>query len=309
MMLGYMHEWVEDFGHKKKSMLKRLTKESVREHKNVLREGETGVSQALANPLGLPTLENLKKKQPPRGVNSNVVGTHGGKPIYFSPEGYGKGGDAAHFTEGIESPSLYAPPYSPSNADSEASSKDQQRYMWSPGLSREGERFVYDSTEDFCSGSYDPPPGPPPQFNNAPYSARPDPRRSVTEGHAPPRWGPSQVAQDFYNSPGPAPPLFQSPIPGNLQRPGNQTPQNLFLRQLSSPLPPQSRGVDLYTQGSQESSQLSYTPYPPQIPQISPEAASFYSSLPPQPLQPGSRSEEESQTDPLAELTANLRKF
>ncbi|KAF9781333.1 heterokaryon incompatibility Het-C, partial [Thelephora terrestris] len=45
-MLGYMHEWVEDFGHKKKSVLKRLTKESVRENKNILRKGETGPAQA-----------------------------------------------------------------------------------------------------------------------------------------------------------------------------------------------------------------------------------------------------------------------
>ena len=95
MMLGYMQQWVEDHGFKKKSVFERLTKKSVREQKNVLRQGETGVSQALVNPLGLPTLEDLMDKPPPRDVTATVVGTHEGKPVYFSPELYGKGGDSS----------------------------------------------------------------------------------------------------------------------------------------------------------------------------------------------------------------------
>ena len=314
MMLGYMHEWVEDFGHKKKSVLKRLTKESVKEHKNVLRKGESGVSQALVNPLGLPTLEDLKPKQPPRSVKSAVAGTYGGKPIYFSREMYGKGGDTSPVTGGMESPSPYASPYSPPSVGSEASSQDQQHYMWTAGLSREGESFASGSTEDFYSAekssslpAYGPPPGPP-QSTEAFYSARPDPRRSVTEGYAPPQWGPSRAAQDFYSSPGPTPPQSQSPALGPPQQPGGQASRNPFLRQMNSPQP-QSRGMDFYAQGSQQSPKLSYNPYPPQNPQISSEAASFYASPPPQPPQHGSRSEKEGQTDPLAELSASLRKF
>ena len=318
MMLGYMHEWVEGFGQKKKSVLRRLTKESVKEHKNVLREGETGVSQALANPLGLPTLDDLKTKRPPRGVNSIVVGTHEGKPIYFSPGIYGKGGDAPFVTREIGTSSSYASPYSPSSVDSEASSQVKQRYMWTPGFSGEGEHLVSKSTDGFYSaersislpvtlGPYSPPPGRP-QPTEALHSGRPDPRRSVTtERYAPPRWGPSQAAQDFYSSPGPTPLPFQSPVLEPLQQPGDQAPRKSFLPQGSSPQT-QSSGIDFYPQNSQRGSQLSYNPYSPRTPQIFPEAASFDASPPPQPPYIGSP-EPEGQVDPLAEMTANLRKF
>lgn len=311
MMLGYMHEWVEDFGHKKKSVLKRLTKEAVREHKNVLREGETGVSQALVNPLGLPTLEDLKIKRPPREGNSTVVGMHEGKPIYFNPRMYGKGGDASPVTKGVGSPPSYASSYTPSNADSEASSQDRQRYMWNPGLSREGVNFTSGSTEDFYSAerssslpakSYSPPSGPPPgrplgppQTTEAFRSTRPDPQ-----------WGPSQTARDFYSSLGPTTPALQNPP---LQQPRSQVTQNPFLRQMSSPPQLQSLGMGSYSWDSQQGSRFLYNPYPPRAPQISPGAASFYASPPPQPPQLDSQPGQEGETDPLAELTANLRRF
>ena len=289
MMLGYMHKWVEDFGHKKKSVLDRLTKESVREHKNVLREGETGVSQALVNPFRLPTLEDLTTKRSPGSVNSAAVGAHEGSPIY-----YGKRSDRSHDMRETGSPPPYASPYPPSSVDSEASSQDQQRYMWTPGSSREGEHCVSDSTKDFysferssslptTSKPYDPPLGPP-LSTKVSCSATSDQKRSVTEGYAPQRLGLSQATQNFYSSPGPTP------------------------RQMSSQ--PQSHGMDFYAQGSQHGSYLQYDSHSPQTPHISREAASFYPSSPPQIPQLGSPwSGEEGQTDPLAELTANLRKF
>ena len=285
-MLGYMHEWVEEFGHKKKSVLRRLTKESVREHKNVLRQGETGPSQALVNPLGLPTLKDLRVKLPPRGARSDVVGTHEGKPVYFSPEMYGKGGDSSPATKG----SPYASPYAPSSAGSETSYQDQQRYMWTPGVSHDGEGSIPEPTEDSYSAErsnslpaapnvYSPPPGPP-QSTEDFYSARPNPRQTVAEGHASPQWGPSKAARDFYSSPGPA------------------------SLEMGSPQRPYSRGMDLYAQELHQGSQPSYNPYLPHTPQISPEAASFYASP-----QPASRPGKEDQADPMAELTASLRKF
>jgi hypothetical protein len=218
MMLGYMHQWVEDHGLKKKSVFERLTKQSVREHKNVLRQGETGVSQALVNPLGLPRLEDLRSKLPPRGVRAAAVGTHEGKPVYFSPKLYGKGGDASPVSG---SSSAFSSPYAPSVVDSEVSSQDQQGYQWTAGLTREVEGSISQSTEDFYSvqrstslpttpNIYSSLPGPP-QSTEDFYSARPNPQRSITTGHPPPQWGPSQTAQNFYSSPGPSPPQFQSP--------------------------------------------------------------------------------------------------
>lgn len=307
MMLGYMHQWVEDHGLKKKSMFERLTKQSVREHKNVLRRGETGVSQALVNPLGLPTLEYLKNRPPPRGVTATVVGTHEGKPVYFSPELYGKGGGAPPVSE---SSSAFSLSYAPSIADSEASSQDQKGYQWTPGLTCEMESSISQSAEDFYSSQrstslpttpnfYSPFLGPP-QSTEDFYSARPNSQRSITTGHTPPQWGPSQVAQGFYGSPGPNPPQFQSPVPESPQQPGDQVYTNPFVRQTSS----------------QQGSQSHYNPYFPQSPHISPETASFYRSPPSQPMghQPPANphweaANQEDQTDPLAELTANLRKF
>lgn len=328
MMLGYMHEWVEDLGLKKKSVFKRLTKESVREHKNVLRKGEAGVSQALVNPLGLPTLEDLKEKRPPRDVRASIVGTYQGKPVYFSPEAYGKGGDASPISRGLGSSSSFSSPYSPSIADSEPSSRDQQVYQWTPGLSREREDSVSQSAEDFYSAQkssslpptpslYSPPPGLPHSTEDF-YSARPNPQRSVTTGYAPTQWGPSQSAQDFYSSPGPNSPQFLGPVPGPSQQPGEQLSRNPFLRQTSSPSQSQSPGMDFYAQNPQQGSQSPYNPYSPQSPQMSPEAASFYGSTPLQSPQPISESQppvipqvvnQDDQTDPLAELTASLRRF
>jgi len=331
-MLGYMHQWVEGLGVNKKSKLERLTKQSVREHKNVLRRGETGVSQALVNPLGLPTLEDLTSKQPPPGARASVVGKHQGKPVYFSPEVYGKGGDASPVTRGARSSSSFSSPYPTSIADSEISSQDQQGYQWTPGLPREGESSISQSTEDFysverstslptTSNFYGPPPGPP-QSTDDFYSARPNSQRSVTTGSTPLQWGASQSAQDFYGSPEQNPPLFQSPVPGLPQHPGDQASKNPFLRQMSSPPQPQSCGVDSYAQSPSQGSQPPYNPRPPQIPQMSSEAALFYASPSPQPPQPVSHPtgeqpraaipqvvNQEGQTDPLAELTASLRKF
>lgn len=321
MMLGYMHQWVEDHGHKRKSVFERLTKKSVREHKNVLRQGETGVSQALVNPLGLPTLEDLKKKSLPRGVTGTVVGTHEGKPVYFSPDIYGKGGDDPPVSG---TSSAFSLPYAPSVADSGTSSQDQQGYQWTPGLTREVEGSISQSAEDFYSAQrstslpttpnlYSPLPGPP-QSTEDFYAARPNPQRSVTTGHTP-QWGPSQTAQDFYSIPGPSPPQFQSPVPGSPQQPGDQVYKNPFLRQMSSPQP-QSRGMESYAQNPQQDSQSQHNPYPPRSPYISSEAASFYALPPPQPTgqQPPANprlqaANQDEQTDPLAELTANLRKF
>jgi hypothetical protein len=310
-----MHEWVQDFGHKKKSVLHRLTKESVREHKNVLRQGETGVSQALVNPLGLPTLEDVKLKHPPRGVRSSVVGKHEGKSVYFSPDMYGKGGDVSPVPSGVGSPSSYASPYSPPSADSEvSSSQDLQRYAWTPGLSREGEGSVPASTEDFYtaarSNSLPPVTLLPdtPQSTGDFCSATPDPRRSVTEGYAvSPQWGPSREAQDFYGSPGPISPQFKSPLPGSPQQPGDQASRNPFPQQPKPPSQPQSRGMNFYTQSPQQSPQSPYNFQYTPTPQISPGAALFYASPPPQHFvsQPG----KDGQGDPLAELTANLRKL
>jgi len=319
MMLGYMHQWVEDLGLKKKSIFKRLTKESVREHKNVLRGGETGVSQALVNPLGLPTLRDLARKPPPPGVRASVVGTHEGKPVYFSPEAYGKGGDASPVSSGVGSSPVFSPPYPSSIADSEASSQDQQGYQWTPGLPRGGEGSTSQSTEDFysaqrssslttTSGFYSPPPGPPGSTGDF-YSAKPDPQRSVTTGYTPPQWGPSQAAKDFYSSPLPSPPQFQSPAPGSPQQPGDQVAKNPSLRQVGSPPLPQPRGMDFYAQSPPQGSQPPYNQYPPQIPQMSSEAASFYASSPPQPAGVPQVANQDGQTDPLAELTTRLRKF
>ena len=316
-MLGYMNEWVEDFGHHKKSVLKRLTKESVRAHKNILREGETGPSQALINPLGLPNIEDLIVKRPPPGVGSSVVGTLEGKPVYFNPETYGKGSDTSPGTRGAGTPPSYASPYSPASPGSEA--EDQQPYMWTAGLSREGDGSVSESAEDFYSAEgsgslsatsnfYSPPSGSS-QSTEDYYSAGPDPRRTVTERYAPPQWGPSKAAQDFYNSPGPTPHQFQSPPLGSQQQFSGQISQNPFLRQMGSAQQPQSRGMHFYTQGPQQGLQSSYKPGSPQTPQISPEAASFYAPPPPPPPQFASKFGEEDEADPLAELTANLRKF
>ena len=330
-MLGYMHQWVENLGVHKRSIFERLTKQSVREHKNVLRRGETGVSRALVNPLGLPTLEDLTSTSPPPpGVKANIVGTHEGKPVYFSADAYGKGGDTSPVSRGVGTSSSFASSYSPSIADSETSSKDQQDYQWTPGLPREREGSISESTEDFysaygsdsspaTSGFYSPPPNPP-QSTEDFYSARPDPHRSVSTGYIPPERGPSQSAMDFYSSPGPNSPPFQSPVPGPPQS-GNQASRNPFLRQMSSPSQPQSRGMDYYSQSPPQGSYPPYNPYSPQIPQISPEAASFYASPSPQPPQPVSKpmgqrppaiprmANQDDQTDPLAELTASLRKF
>lgn len=331
MMLGYMHQWVEGLGLKKRSMLERLTKGSVREHKNVLRRGETGVSKALVNPLGLPTLEDLKSElSPPPDDAANLVGKHQGKRIYFSADAYGKGGDASPASRGIDPSSPFSSMYSPSIADSEASSQDQQGYQWTSGLPREGKGSISGSTEDFYSAQksgsspatpdfYSPPPDPPQSAEDF-YSARPNPQRSVTEGHT--ALGPSQAAQDFYGSPGPDSPPFQSPIQGP-PRPGDQPSRNPFHRQMSSPPQLQTRGMDPYTQNPLQGSrsQPPHNPYPSQTPQISPEAASFYGSPPIQPSQPASRprgkrshappqgSDQDGQNDPLAELTASLRKF
>ena len=324
MMLGYMHQWVEDLGLKKKSMFERLTKQSVREHKNVLRRGETGPSQALINPLRLPTLEDLKSKPPPRGVTATVVGTHEGKPVYFSPELYGKGGDASPVSGEIGSSSAFSLSYAPSVADSEALSRDQQGYQWTAGLTREVEGSISQSTEDFYSAQrttslpttsnfYSPPPGSL-QSTEDFYSARPDPRRAITTGHNPPQWRPSQAAQDFYSSPGSNSPQFQSPIPGPPQQPGDQVFKNPFFEQMSSPQP-QSRGTEFYAQNPQRGSQPPYNSHSPQSPYISPDAASFYASPSPQPVGPQSpvnpnwQVAQDGQTDPLAELTASLRKF
>ena len=331
-MLGYMHQWVENLGVNKRSIFERLTKQSVREHKNVLRQGEMGVSRALVNPLGLPTLEDLTSKlPPPPGVRASVVGTHEGKPVYFSADVYGKGGDTSPVSRGIGTSPSFASSYSPSIADSEASSKDQQDYQWTPGLPREKEGSISESTEDFysaygsdsspaTSGFYSPPPDPPRSTEDF-YSARPGPHRAVSAGHIPQERGPSRSAMDFYSSPGPNPPPFQGPAPGP-PHPGNQTSENPFLPQTSSPSQPQSRGMDFYSQSPPQSPYPPYNPYPPQIPQISPEAASFYASPPPQPPQPVSKpmgqraaaiprsvGGRDDQTDPLAELTASLRKF
>ena len=319
-MLGYMHQWVEAFGVNKRSIFERLTKRSVREHKNVLRKGETGVSRALVNPLGLPTLEDLTSKLAPApDVGASVVGTHEGKPVYFSPDAYGKGGDTSPVWRGVGASPSFASPYSPSITDSEASSKDQQGYRWTPGLPREKEGSISESTEDFysvygsdsspaTSGFYSPPHGPP-QSTEDFYSAKLDPQR-----------GTPQSAKDFYSSPGPNPSQFQSPVPGPPQ-PDHQASKNPFLRQMSSPPQLQPRGMDFYSKNPPQGSHPPYNPYPPQIPQISPEAASFYASPPPQAPQPVSKPmgrqppaiprviDQDSQTDPLAELTASLRKF
>jgi len=326
-MLGYMHQWVEALGVHKRSTFERLTKQSVREHKNVLRRGETGASRALVNPLGLPTLEDLTSKlAPPPGVEANIVGTHEGKPVYFSADVYGKGGDTSPASKGSGPSSSFASPYSPSIADSEASSRDQQGYQWTPGLPREREDSISESTEDFYSayGSdsspatssfYSPPPGPP-QSTEDFYSARPDPQRSIPVGYTPLQRGSSQSTKDLYSSPGPTQPQFQSPVPGPPQ-PSDQVSKNPFLRQTSSPPQLQSRGMDFYSQNPPQDSHPPYNPYPPQIPQISPEAASFYALPPPLPPQPVSKPlgqqsrvvNQDDQTDPLAELTASLRKF
>ena len=318
MMLGYMHEWVEDLGLRKKSVLERLTKQSVREHKNVLRQGETGVSQALVNPLGLPTVEDLKTKLPPRGVRASVVGTYQGKPVHFSPEAYGKGGDASPISRGTGSSAAFSLPYAPSIADSEASSQ-HQGFQWTTGLTREGEDSNSQSTEEFysvqrssslptTSNFYSPPPGPP-QSTGDFYSARPNPPQSIATGYIPPQWGPSQPAQDIYSSPGPNSSQFQSLVPGSPQQPYGQVSKNPFLRQMSSP-PHQTRGMEFYAQSPQQGPQPPYNPYSPQSPQMSPEAASFYASPPPQPpVIPHQVVNQDGQPDPLAELTASLRKF
>jgi len=329
MMLGYMHEWAEGLGLRQKSVFKRLTKQSVREHKNTLLQGETGVSRALVNPLGLPTVEDLQSKPPPPGVRASVAGTYQGKPVYFSPEVYGKGGDekgrdASPVSRGIGSSSAFPLPYAPYIADSKASSQDQG-YRWTASLTREGEGFISQSTQEFysvqksnslptTSNFYSPPPGPPPSTEDF-YSARSNPQRSITTGYtpSPPQWGPSQSAQDFYSSPGPnSPGQFQSSVPGPPQQPYGQVSTNPFLRQMSSPPQHQSRGMEFYTQSPQQGPQSPGNPYSPQSPQVSPEAASFYASPPPQPPAIGVPHQvvnQDGQPDPLADLTASLRKF
>ena len=332
-MLGYMHQWVEGLGVKKRSKLERLTKQSVREHKNVLRGGETGVSQALVNPLGLPTLEDLTSMvaPPSPSVGASIVGTHQGKPVYFNAGAYGKGGDTSPVSRVTDSSSSYSSSYSPSIVDSEASSQDQQGYQWTPGVPREGGDPIPRSTEDFYSSQrsnsspatsnfYSSPPDLPESTEDF-YSARPDPRRSVTTGYIPPQRGPSQSAHDFYSSPGPNPPQFQSLAPGSPQQPGDRASNNPFHRQMHSQPQPQSRGMDFYAQNPPQGSQPVYNPHPSQMPRMSSEAASFYTSPSPQPpqhvSQPGGRQppavprvdDQDGQTDPLAELTASLRKF
>jgi hypothetical protein len=334
MMLGYMHQWVEGLGVKKRSTLERLTKRSVRDHKNVLRRGESGVSQALVNPLGLPTLEDLTSKlsPPPPGVNASIVGTHQGKPVYFSADAYGKGRDDSPVSRGSGSSSLFSPSYAPSIADSKASSEYYEGYQWTPGLSREREGSMSESTEDFYSAQasdpspatssfYSPSPDPP-QSTEDFYSARPNLQRSVTTGYIPPQQGPSQSAQDFYSSPGTNQLQFQSPVLETPQPTDVQPPKNPFLRQMSSPVQPQSRGMEFYAQGPLQGRNPQYNSHPPQMPQMSSEAASFYGSPSPQPPQPVSQLtgrhplslpqetvDQDGQTDPLAELTASLRKF
>ena len=329
-MLGYMHQWVEDLGVKKRSKLERLTKQSVREHKNILRQGETGVSQALINPLGLPTLEDLASKvtSPSPSVGASVVGTHQGKPVYFNPGAYGKG-DTPPISRGADS-SSFSSLYSPSIADSEASSQDRQGYQWTPGVPHEGRNSITQSIEDFYSAQrsnsspatssfYSSPPDPSESTEDF-YSSRPDPQRSITTGYTPSQRGPSQSAQDFYSSPKPNPPQFQSPVPGSPQQSGDRTSKNPFYRQMASPPQPQSRGMEFYAQSPPQGSQPPYNPYPPQIPQMSAEAASFYGSPPPQPpppvfqprgQQPGASqvSDQDGRSDPLAELAASIRKF
>ena len=334
-MLGYMHQWVEGLGFKKRSKLGRLTKQSVREHKNVLRQGEGGVSQALVNPLGLPTLEDLKDMatSPPPSVGASIVGTHEGKPIYFSADAYGKGGDISPVPRGIYSPPSTSSSYSPSITDSEVSSQEQQVYQWTPGLPREGGDSVSQSTADFCSvqrsnsssatSSFYSPPLDPPQSTEDFYNARPNLQRSVTTGYTPPQGGFSQPAQSFYSSPGSNPLQFQSPVLGSPQQPGDHASKNPFYRQMSAPSRPQSQshGMDFYARSPPQGPQPPYNPHPPQIQQMSSEAASFYASPPLQSLQPVSQprgqkppaiqqvANQDGQTDPLVELAASLRKF
>lgn len=309
MMLGYMHQWVKDLGHKRRSIFERLTKKSVREHKNVLGPGETGVSRALVNPLGLPTLEDLKGRAPPRDARATVVGTHEGKPVFFSPEAYGKGGDASP----VYAPSsAFSLPHTPSVADSEGSSQDQQDYQWTARLTREDS--ISQSTEDFYSTQRPAslpttpnlPPGPP-QSTEDFYGARPNSQRAVTTGHAPSQWGPSQTAQDFYSSPGPFSLQSQSSVPGPSQQSGDRVSKNPFFAQMNPPPQYNPRGMEFYAQNPQRDPQPAHSPSSPQ-PYISSEAASFYASPPPQPTDQQPR-QAANQDDPLAELTASLRKF
>ena len=296
MMLGYMHEWIEEFGHKKKSVLERLTKESVREHMNVLQQGEAGVSEALQNPLGLPKLEDLKEKLPPRDVrSSSVVGTYQGKPIYFSPEMYGRSGSS--YTSPVATgttpqssyappQSTYAPPQPPSRSDSEfsVSSQDQQAYMWSAGLAGETVSFVSQSTEDFySSGKSSSLPVTTNPFSLSPglvqsaedfYNAGPDPQRPVTAGYSPPQLGVSQSAQEFYSFPEPAPFHPHDQVQGSSQQPDDKASKNPFIRRMGMSPQHQPLGMDFNAQGSQQG------PQPPPHKYLPPQS-------PPPPLQRG----------------------
>ncbi|KAJ3487794.1 hypothetical protein NLI96_g3276 [Meripilus lineatus] len=262
-MMDYMRKWVQGLGSKQHSILNRLSKESVREHRNIRAAGEGGPASteySAAQQAGHEAQSDVAgylNQVPIVGQASSFLNQfgdsgHGGKPSHASTA-FNAIGQAQSFFGGNsgskrDMPSGgpgfpgegYGRPSSPprGEASSYYSEHKESRSTYSsdgPGLSMPSFPGGPPSAPNPYGSephrsSYAPPPGPPPSF---PGSARHEPMRR--EGYAPSYDAPTFPGADTsassgyggYGSYAPEPPLgFPSADSSYAPPPGPPPPRH-----------------------------------------------------------------------------------
>ncbi|KAI0760246.1 heterokaryon incompatibility protein Het-C-domain-containing protein [Fomes fomentarius] len=204
-MLDYMRRWADSLGHQKQEILRRLTKQAVRNHENI----RLGSSGATANPnqgsyaynaahqtqsqfQGYANqIPGVSQAQSVFGQAQNILGQFsGGRPNFgVGREGGSEGGGPPG---GFPAPSSHAHPGPPPPTSGEASS-----YYGPPGGYNSGP-------------SYAPPPGPPQHSGYAPSYASPSPPVSFPQVDFPGTGGGGYPGQGGYQPP----PYGGAPPPG-----------------------------------------------------------------------------------------------
>ncbi|KAJ7108550.1 heterokaryon incompatibility protein Het-C-domain-containing protein [Mycena epipterygia] len=209
-MMQYMHTWVNGLGAKKHSVMQRLTKEAVRNHRNVRAAGEGGVAAAEGS---FAANEAHQLQHHIQGYAQQIPGVsqaqamfgghnHGQGREMPGNEGYpGAGGQASGYYNNNNA----APPAQPSYGSGPPSFSGQPSYA-----SPSGPPPSFPGAESSSyAPSYAPPPGPP-SFPGAPgdYGAAPSfPGAPGEYGIPPPPGG------GGYGFPGGPPPQFPGAAP------------------------------------------------------------------------------------------------
>lgn len=162
-MMQYMRTWIQSMGHKQHDVLRRLTKEAVRNHQNIRGAGEGGP----------PPSQGSFAANQAHQLQQNIQGYVSSIPVV---------GQAQHFVGQFSGGSgvrreMPNAPGDPPTAFPTSPTNNQAWPGTSPPPPTSGEAASFYAGNHSCGGStsgYAPPQGPPPSFPSAPGTSAPN---------------------------------------------------------------------------------------------------------------------------------------